>query len=398
MTRSTVACIVALLLVLTVSRLMLIHTQPSITYQSTQPNVIANTNHPDDACEWYHNRQWWSHYNITPTNTSHDPFAHISSAYNYTIPVAPFPHVFATNPQCKHQGRIFNIGIQKTGTSSMMEALKQFGYSCSSLHTSRVGSTCQYHELSTAYPHKIGYPLSHWRAFSADDISWAFVNRSYFQSVYLSSSVSQIFGDSPWAFLYPLWDKWYPNAKYIYTMRSSTYHRVNSVIKFHLLMRGSKKRNKYIAFMKEKKLKLLYWNSELQQMLMDHDRLMELIMLMARLYEKHHANALRYFGSNRIGDGMDKDVLVLCLECERNPWRKIQQFLGCHDIPDVAFPHQLRASEYLERDYIPRNISLDWRKHTFSKAVQNVLDLIYDESRDGYKLDRIAQEIWGHRD
>merc|ERR1719242_1985383 len=84
--------------------------------------------------------------------------------------------------------------------------------------------------------------MSHWRPFSADDITWAFANSSYHRELYMASSMGQIFEDSPWSFLYLLFDRWYPDSKFIYTVRASTYNRVNSLIKHHLETRASSKR------------------------------------------------------------------------------------------------------------------------------------------------------------
>ena len=62
----------------------------------------------------------------------------------------------------------------------------------------------------------------------------------------------------------------------------------------------------------------IYWGSKVESKISSHQRLIELAMLMARLYEKHHENVLGYFGADRIGDTLDDDVLILCLECDQD--------------------------------------------------------------------------------
>merc|ERR1719150_2788503 len=102
---------------------------------------------------------------------------------------------------------------------------------------------------------------------------------------------------------------------------------------------------------------------------------MEIVMLMARVYEKHHENVISYFTEQRI----DEDLLILCLECEQDPWQKIAGFLGCNKTPKKPFPHELSADSSLRKDYIPRNVSLNWRAYHYSRAVTDVWDLIYNE-------------------
>ena len=67
----------------------------------------------------------------------------------------------------------------------MMSALTKLGYKCSKYGLSWIPETCHYHELGHPYKNKIGYPISYWRAFSADDITYLFANKSYHTQLYL---------------------------------------------------------------------------------------------------------------------------------------------------------------------------------------------------------------------
>ena len=135
------------------------------------------------------------------------------------------------------------------------------------------------------------------RPFAADDISEAIANREYTKNLYLTSRVSEMFADTPWAFLYQLMDEWHPNSKFIYTLRSSTYERVNSALKFelrtrylmaHKLKNGEGKRM-YDAVSKHiEQNKFILWNSSIANMIMPIEKIKEFAVLMARIYEMMH--------------------------------------------------------------------------------------------------------------
>ena len=84
----------------------------------TRPSVVFIVNEPvtPGECDWYHEGDWWSHWDITKVKEQRDPFAHISDGYDYSIPTVPGDAVNnteETNTRCKYKGRVFNIGLQK---------------------------------------------------------------------------------------------------------------------------------------------------------------------------------------------------------------------------------------------------------------------------------------------
>ena len=233
------------------------------------------------------------------------------------------------------------------------------------------------------------------------------------------SQVSQIFSDTPWAILYPLWDKWYPGSKYIYTLRANTYNRVNSALKFEIRTKyiiserikkfDEKQQNIYnetTKFLKQNET--ITWDSNISKLLMPYEEQLEFVMLMARNYEKHHENVMNYFGQSRIGENMDDDVLILCLECERDDtmiWKKLQKFLGCEWMggmddtmwQNIAFPHDLSAVEYMDKTYLPKDLfmNMDWREFEYGKTVTDVLENIYDDRYDAMdRMKNMSKNFW----
>ena len=404
-----VLVLIAITTILIASEVLIIQTQNEIQFIPTQNAKKTNPSHEeyDAECQWYYNKDWWKHFNITETFTkdSVDPFRHISSAYNYSVPNPSYPVPEFHSDSCKYQGKILNIGIQKTGTTTMMNALQQLGYKCSKHGRSWIPETCYYHELGHPYKHMMGYPLSFWRAFSADDITYLFANKEYHNELYLNMQDSQLFMDGPWCFMYPLFDAWYDRSriKYIYTMRATTYNRVNSVIKFHLMKRCRRKKGKHCS--EPEFLKEIYWGSPMESRISNHHRLEELVMLMARLYEKHHENVMRYFGMDRIGETFEDDVLILCLECDKDEilWLKLMRFLGCdidsernEKLLQSEFPWDLAAYQGLGECYVPRDFDLNWREYNWSDDVKRVFDNIYDNALNATeRMYQVARDIWG---
>lgn len=386
----------------------------SNTFEPVSSNTSASANrsgHRSDECEWYHNGDWWSVFNASKQTRRADILA-LDAAYNYSIPMRisndSIRHHTRSNVasnsndlrsalkdvQCEFQGKVFNIGVQKTGTTTMAYILNALKFDCNRIdgferYGPSLRKTCTNHPANTFYRKsatnaRLG--LIRWRPFSADDISDVFANTNYTKQLYLSSRASQIFADSPWCFLFLVWDHWYPsNAKYILTLRRSTYHRVNSAVKFELQMRARHETN----------MSSVYWHSAAESRLFPQNQLEQFAVLMARLYEKHNQNVLSYFGADRIGHDIDSDLLVLCLDCEPDPWPKITSFLGCSmDSPFPPFAHELRSA--LPSVYVPRNFSLDWKSYQFTPFVEEVLRLIYDQNQtERERMHSVVRKLWG---
>ena len=149
----------------------------------------------------------------------------------------------------------------------------------------------------------------------------------------------------------------------------------------------------------------LKWKSDLEIKLAIHVRMESLKMMMARLYELHHKNVMQYFGLNRIGNGIDDDVLVLCLECEDTDtlWMKLGKFLGCDFVLEDGWREKIGEFPWGNvgddfgtiKEYLPREESLDWRrKWNITKDVRMVLDLMHGgdfEAKE--RMDMIAKKV-----
>ena len=335
-----------------------------------------------------------------------DPFKHISSAYNYFMPNITNMEMSSSEYigiekklkrnvkineidnefYCNYSGRIFSIGIPKTGTSTISILLQILGYKC-------INNSCNHRVLRSLY-HKPLKKMSEYlfwstAPFYVDDISFSFINNKIYKKLYKLTQISQIFADQPWSYLYKLFDEWYPNKnKYIYTIRKSTYNRINSLLK-HTLLIEFRRMTRRLKLNQTETIKFaknnpIYWNSKMENDLIKNNLLIEWIMYNARLYEKHHDNVLKYFTSKRIGINKDKDLLILCLECEteKDLWCKITKFLQCNKTPNISFPHELKSeiNEIInEKYYLPQNFSLNWRNYNFSNNTQSIFNFFYNK-------------------
>ena len=151
---------------------------------------------------------------------------------------------------CDFNGKVFGIGMFKTGTTTLRNALHKldyFGY----------------------YTEHFWVPNNWYRnifdiyRFSSDDISWMFYQSDVIKRILAHSDISYSFSDAPWLFLYHLFDQYYsvppkpdsqlqPNefeefekiygnltnmdngAKFVLTIRNSTWDAVNSVVKMKM--------------------------------------------------------------------------------------------------------------------------------------------------------------------
>eukprot|EP00484_Ammonia_sp_Unknown_P014860 CAMPEP_0197073188 /NCGR_PEP_ID=MMETSP1384-20130603/210479_1 /TAXON_ID=29189 /ORGANISM="Ammonia sp." /LENGTH=491 /DNA_ID=CAMNT_0042512021 /DNA_START=162 /DNA_END=1634 /DNA_ORIENTATION=+ len=132
-----------------------------------------------------------------------------------------------TEFQCAYKSKVFGIGLYKTGTTSLSEALSKLGYMDN-------GSTSKYKWLR---PYFCGY--SHWFLILRHyyDLMHSVLNinnNQLFDEVLQKSQRSFNFGDIPMSMFWPFFDRWYPGSKYILTVRASTAKFVNSVMKFCL--------------------------------------------------------------------------------------------------------------------------------------------------------------------
>ena len=273
------------------------------------------------------------------------------------------------NTPCKFKGKIFCLGTQKTGTTTMKSILVDtFGYKCS--HNPLI--TCDDTRLD---PYMNDILPS---AVATDDISWVIHSKPFYNDFIQSVMSSNVFADSPWYHLYPFYDQLIPSnhSKFILTVRDSTRDVLNSRLKM-LIRNLIKKRNL------DDNLQLDYTNAS--QYL--HLRLYDFWMLNARNYELHNQHVIEYFTKR----GRLNDLLVINLveESKKNvneQWYKITDFLGCPNM-NGSLPKKNSAGNK-QIDFFPKDFTINWENYTvFWKNMKMVFDFVrtvngsYDERK-----------------
>ena len=180
--------------------------------------------------------------------------------------------------------KIFGIGLSRTGTTSLTEALRLLGYKA--VHC----------PLSLVSLHGQGLTLSH-------DVIRRF----------------DAFTDSPVACMYRELDETFPGSKFILTTRPLE-KWMNSVRRMRMSFELLKLLPKVRRLAKE-----LCGTTSFSD-----DSVLE------RAFCKHGAQVREYFG-----DRLDKDLLVLDVGAPY-AWENLCAFLG-HDRPHIAFPHYNRG-------------------------------------------------------
>ena len=97
---------------------------------------------------------------------------------------------------CDFNGKVFGIGMFKTGTKTLRESLKKLGYF--GYYTERFWMPIDW------YTH-----IMDMYRFSSDDISWMFYQSDIIKQILARSDISYSFGDGPWLFAYHLFDQYY---------------------------------------------------------------------------------------------------------------------------------------------------------------------------------------------
>lgn len=182
------------------------------------------------------------------------------------------------------QHKIFCIGLQKTGTTSIGDALEILG-------CRRLGFV----------PHISGPLTLRWHEGKMDDF------------VKLSKQYD-VFEDTPWFLVYKEMDRLYPNAQFILTERGDTDKWYKSILKHY------GRADDWVGHY------LIYGSYRPED---DKDKFV-------RKYESHNEEVKRYF-SSRPGK-----LLEMCFE-SGDGWDKLCSYLGMSGIPNVAFPHSNQA-------------------------------------------------------
>ena len=178
---------------------------------------------------------------------------------------------------------VFGVGLGRTGTTSLKDALQHLGYNC--LHNSKKVSAAvkQDRELSR--------PL-----------------------LYDLVGEYNAFVDYPIWTLYQTLDEAYPNSKFIWTVRDLPSWLVSRKFMIEYRLVRIRKGKMDVPSLTE-------YHEEDQR----------------KIYLKHHAEVSRYF------QGRERDLLVLDLS-KGQSWHKLCSFLE-KSIPTIPFPHVNRTED-----------------------------------------------------
>ena len=288
----------------------------------------------------------------------------------------PIPAVHPPNNNSQHLGKVFGIGYYKTGTTSLSEALTQLGFRTFSWKTdcpinmrmlSHRYNTLGYWFQKSLFPYQVG----------TVDISWLFVHPYLLDAVKYVSSRASNFADGPWLYIYRILDEWYPNSKFILTVRDSTYDYVNSEVRqvFRNSFKG--KGEAFEAFLSEQ---------------IFGTRLSTQIGLWARGYEKHNENVMKYFSTS---EAQRKKLLVINLSTEDDLlWEKLAEFLNC-PVAKNRFPRLNSAPPWQNQIVLPKDYNLNWNQYHFPKEFQNLFELVNSYDPDHTDKRFFIQQLKG---
>eukprot|EP01084_Bolivina_argentea_P306740 530097_1 len=276
---------------------------------------------------------------------------------------------------CSFRGKVFVLGVSKTGTTTMRSILHStFGYKCSQ----KPIASCRYYGLEHYYKRGGMLPL----LVAPDDISWLFHSKSLYNDFMETVRKSTAFMDAPWPFLYPIYDQILPPnySKFILLIRNSTRDVVNSNMKMYV-----RRWKRYWEKNKLKNTSLQYDYSNFS--LLTHNEKKfgvfvsweEFWMLIARQYELHNQNVIQYFTQrDRLHDLL---IINLGIESQKMPyseqWYKITKFLGCANITDESLPQKNIANDE-QIDFFPKDYQIEWRNYKWSDIVSNILNVVHE--------------------
>jgi len=178
------------------------------------------------------------------------------------------------------KSKVFGIGMFKTGTKSLGKALRMLGYA----------------PVKDRPWFVLKDNRGNFDNFAKDRKNWP----KFFDAVKATANVHQGFADAPWLFLYKELSEWYPDAKFVLTVRESAAKVVRSE---HWQWRNKKERPSDRQF--------------------------------AERYENHNA-AVKQFFADKPGR-----LLIMCFE-RGDGWRQLCRFLG-KPIVNGKFPHEHKS-------------------------------------------------------
>ena len=211
--------------------------------------------------------------------------------------------------------KILGIGMPKTGTTSLKEALQILGYRA--VHSPR-----QY-----TFSQCLGIPMYRWE----EVVSTVFKDEKLLENEPRVGSLKKDLKFSDWdamvnfgEHIYPILDKKFPSSKFILTIRDkkSWLRSIRFLLKgWETFFTDDGKINGFIDL--TRKMHIFHC--------IDYDE-----DYLSILYDNHFRNVEYYFKDRK------QDLLVIDI-CGGEGWEKLCPFLG-KDIPDVFFPHKNKTS------------------------------------------------------
>eukprot|EP01083_Nonionella_stella_P021341 59212_1 len=357
--KTTLLNIVLYIVILSVLLNIILSLSADEIFIAPNPSVVSEPKQPDAKHSNMKDKN--RSVNVTalptfkPTNLQHTTIHNVTS--NTLLPLSHIPqqkqlalHVILRNERqrfnnphnCAFNGKVFVLGASKTGTTTMSTILSAY-----------LGSLPLY--------------------VAPDDISWIFHSRPLYTDFIESLKKSRSFADSPWTFLYPLYDQLIPanHSKFILLLRDSTRDVVNSNMKM-LARRDAPVQFDYTNHTQHPKGMYMKWET--------------FWMITARQYELHNKNVIEYFTKrNRL-----KDLLVMNVAVESRKkrlserWYKLTKFLQCDNVTDIAFPHNNMAGRR-QMDFFPKNYTIHWQDFEFAEEMKGIWKVVkamngtYDE-------------------
>lgn len=205
----------------------------------------------------------------------------------------------------RNQTKIFCVGRNKTGTTSIASFFRQNGYKIGNQETAEL-------------------LINDW-------------HKRDFSQIIEYVKTAEIFQDIPFSLPYTFeaLDYAFPNSKFILTVRSTSEEWYNSIITFHAKITSShsktpteddllqfKYRRKYLGWLLEmQKLVYNYPTTPLydQKLYIEH-------------YEQHNASVIKYFKDR------PNDLLVLNLN-DKDSFKKLCRYIGLDSSQAVPIPH-----------------------------------------------------------
>ena len=209
--------------------------------------------------------------------------------------------------QLRNKGKIFCIGVNKTGTTSLKKAFKELGYV--------VGNQWKAEQLLTEY------------------------KNGDFDVIAKYCKTAQVFQDFPFSFpkTYEFMDRAYPNAKFILSIRDSSEQWYYSLVKFHSKVFG----NGSVPTTKQLKNatyihKGYAWECNRLRFKSPESDPYKKEMLI-KSYEEYNQSVINYFKDR------PQDLLIINL-AEKGSYQKLIDFLGISS-PFDDFPWENKTSE-----------------------------------------------------